>query len=187
VLLDTVIDLAAQRGGTADISLREAARHIGVSHNAPYRHFDDKGEMLASVGTEGFAALSAALRAAREEASTDEERFVGTGLAYLDFAREHRGHLTVMFGPEIAKSQTRELQEAANDTFQVLKEVARDAGVADTNQARKVGAVVWSFLHGLATLAANGQFPPSVGGSTRSLAELGLRSLFHSLRQSIAR
>jgi len=181
-LLDAVIELAAKRGATADITLREAARHTGVSHSAPYRHFNDKGAMLAEIANEGFLALAATLRAARAGLANPEERFVRTGIAYLRFAREHRGHLIVMFGPEITKGRTRALQEAANDAFQVLKELAADAGVADVSQARKIGTVVWSFLHGVSVLTDRGQVPPSVGATADDLAELGLRSLFRSFR-----
>ena len=181
-LLDTVIRLATERGGTADITLREAARHAGVSHSAPYRHFNDKAAMLAAIGNEGFLALAATLRAARAGLSNPEERFVRTGIAYLRFARERRGHLIVMFGPELTKSRTRALQRAANDAFQVLKELAADTGVADVDEARKIGTVVWSFLHGVAVLTDQKQVPLSVGATAEDLAELGLRSLYRSFR-----
>jgi AcrR family transcriptional regulator len=183
-LLDAVIELAAERGSTADITLREAARCTGVSHSAPYRHFEDKGVLLATIGAEGFATLAAALRAARTGVVDDEERFVRSGIAYLEFAREHRGYLTVMFGPEIAKSRTPALQEAANDAFQVLKEFAADVGVTDVRRARKIGSVVWSFVHGVAVLHGQGQVPPSVGATAEGLAELGLRALYRSFRSS---
>ena len=32
-----------------EFSLRELARRAGVSHNAPYKHFADKRELLAAV------------------------------------------------------------------------------------------------------------------------------------------
>jgi hypothetical protein len=31
-------------------SLREVARRVGVSHNAPYNHFADKRDLLAADG-----------------------------------------------------------------------------------------------------------------------------------------
>src|SRR3990172_728795 len=34
--------------GIAKLSLREAARLVGVSHNAPYRHFPDRESLLAA-------------------------------------------------------------------------------------------------------------------------------------------
>src|ERR1700736_6401701 len=40
-----------------EFSLRELARRAGVSHNAPYKHFADKRELLAAVSAAGFEAL----------------------------------------------------------------------------------------------------------------------------------
>ncbi|HEY6560166.1 MAG TPA: TetR/AcrR family transcriptional regulator [Polyangiaceae bacterium] len=186
-LLDTVLAMVVERGDAGDVTLREVARRAGVSHNAPYRHFDGKETLLAAVATEGFAQLSCALRAARSGVDDAEERFVRTGVAYLRFALDHWGHVAVMHGPGITKSQTRELQQAANDTFQVLKELAEDAGVVEVADARRCGVVVWSFVHGLAVLTTHRQVPPSVGGSPESTAELGLRSLYRSFSAGTAK
>ena len=41
-----------------DFSLRELARRAGVSHNAPYKHFADKRELLAAVSAAGFETLT---------------------------------------------------------------------------------------------------------------------------------
>src|SRR5205807_8179507 len=41
-----------------EFSLRELARRAGVSHNAPYKHFADKRELLAAVSAAGFEALT---------------------------------------------------------------------------------------------------------------------------------
>ena len=41
-----------------DFSLRELARRAGVSHNAPYKHFADKRELLAAVSAVGFEQLT---------------------------------------------------------------------------------------------------------------------------------
>jgi AcrR family transcriptional regulator len=38
-----------ERRGEASFSLREAARDVGVSANAAYRHFEDKSAVLAAV------------------------------------------------------------------------------------------------------------------------------------------
>src|SRR6202165_723000 len=40
-----------------EFSLRELARRAGVSHNAPYKHFADKRQLLAAVSAAGFEAL----------------------------------------------------------------------------------------------------------------------------------
>ena len=182
-LFDAVLVHVEEVGGTGQLTLREAARRAGVSHSAPYRHFPDKDALLAAVAAEGFAKLSAALRDARADALDNERRFIRTGLAYLRFALERRGFIAVMFGPEVAKSHTRVLQQNANDAFTVLQEMAADAGVIDGAEARRVGTVIWSFLHGLAILARQNQVPSSVAETTEGLATLGLRSLFRDFRR----
>src|SRR5664279_5896837 len=41
-----------------EFSLRDLARRAGVSHNAPYKHFADKRELLAAVSAAGFEMLT---------------------------------------------------------------------------------------------------------------------------------
>src|SRR4051795_4860464 len=53
-----------QETQSVEFSLRELARRAGVSHNAPYKHFADKRELLAAVSAAGFETL--ANRMARE-------------------------------------------------------------------------------------------------------------------------
>jgi AcrR family transcriptional regulator len=59
-LLDAAVSLIAEVGLKA-FTLREVARRAGVSHNAPYRHFQDKEELLAAVRTQGFRELTEAM------------------------------------------------------------------------------------------------------------------------------
>src|ERR1700681_1419981 len=53
-------------------SLRELARRAGVSHNAPYKHFADKRELLAAVSAAGFEMLTKHME--REIAGLDNAR-----------------------------------------------------------------------------------------------------------------
>jgi AcrR family transcriptional regulator len=183
-LLDTVLGMVAERGDAAEVTLREVARRAGVSHNAPYRHFADKEALLAAIATEGFEMLLATLRAAREDLKDDERRFVQTAQAYLRFAHAHRGHLPVMHGPGVHKGRTPELQKAANDCFQIMKDIAYDAADIDVVEARRLGTIGWALLYGLAMLTMNQQVPPSVAMTPEHLAELGARHLFRSFRAS---
>jgi AcrR family transcriptional regulator len=180
--VDTVLTMVAETGDARAVTLREVARRAGVSHNAPYRHFEDKEALLATVATDGFHMLAAALRAARADVDDAEERFVRTGLAYLEFAQKHRGYLALMHGPSVAKGRTAALQTAANDTFQIMKDVAYDARDVGVAEARRLGTVAWSFLYGLATLSSNRQVPSSVDASPERLVDIGLRHLFRSFR-----
>src|ERR1700688_3800949 len=67
-----------------EFSLRELARRAGVSHNAPYKHFADKRELLAAVSAAGFEALTK--RMAREMARLRDprEQLFGMLRTYID-------------------------------------------------------------------------------------------------------
>ena len=53
-LLDTALE-QLRAGSAEDLSLRALARAVGVSQTAPYRHFADKGELLAAMATRATA------------------------------------------------------------------------------------------------------------------------------------
>src|SRR5258707_12700070 len=59
-LLEAAIRLIAEVGPTA-FTLREVARRACVSHNAPYRHFRDRDDLMAAVAAQGFRELTEAM------------------------------------------------------------------------------------------------------------------------------
>ena len=61
VLLDAGVALIGEVGPQG-FTIREVARRAGVSHNAPYRHFRDKDELLEAIAAEGFDRLTIAMR-----------------------------------------------------------------------------------------------------------------------------
>src|SRR5436853_7916540 len=73
-----------QETQSLEFSLRELARRAGVSHNAPYKHFADKRELLAAVSAAGFETLTKHME--REIAGLDNarERLFAMLRAYLD-------------------------------------------------------------------------------------------------------
>src|SRR5262245_58545909 len=86
VLLRAAVAIA-ETDGVGAIGLREAARRAGVTHGAPYRHFQNQQALVAAVAEQGFRDLMAAVQAAQAEAGTDVLlRFHALGVAYLRFA-----------------------------------------------------------------------------------------------------
>src|ERR1700721_3531490 len=85
-LIHAALELIATKG-TAGFTFAEAARVAGVSPAAPYRHFRDRDELMASVALRGFeqfeAALARAWDAGRPEAFIALDRLRE---AYLEFA-----------------------------------------------------------------------------------------------------
>jgi AcrR family transcriptional regulator len=160
-LVDAALGLVA-RSGTGAVTLREVARHAGVSHAAPYRHFADKDALLAAVAAEGFRALGDEMVAAADAARGPRARFAATGIAYVGFATRHPSHYRVMFGGITASpaGADPDLQAAGHAAFQVLTDAIRacqEAGVVRGGPVEPLAIAAWSIVHGLAMLLLDGQ------------------------------
>ena len=156
-LLDATAKLVAREGAAA-VTIREVARLAGVSHNAPYRHFESLSALLAAVATEGFAAFRERLSQAVERAKPQQRRRA-LGQAYLDFALENPRLYLLMFGPELDRTAHPELKDAADAAFAVLTgETARSAA---KGAAYKEAIAAWAFVHGLAHLIIDKQIKRS--------------------------
>jgi len=146
-----------EKRGPAQVSLREVARVAGVSHNAPYRHFDSREALLAALAADGFEALGVAMEQAAE-GRTGFERLRALGIAYIAFARAQPAVYLLMFGPELVKDPFPALKAVAERSFEVLRQAIEAIVPVETRRAAVIGA--WALVHGLSHLIADHQFPP---------------------------
>lgn len=156
-LTSAALSLVAEKGPKG-FTLTEAARRAGVSAAAPYRHFADKAELLATVAEQGFRELHAELAAA--VASEPQARVIELGRAYVRWAIAHPDRYQVMFGAEISKADHPALAVAAEQAFgDLLDAITRcqEAGIVDGHDPRSVAAPLWSLVHGVASLAIGGE------------------------------
>lgn len=156
-LLDTAVEQLREVGAD-DLSLRALARAIGVSQTAPYRHFSDKGELLAAMATRGYRNLLTALQRAEAAAGRDPRRqLTQVAHAYVDYAADNPQLFKLMFGPAVQPAQRYpELRQASRDTFQLVQEILQrgvNQGLfhCDDDLAYLTNAG-WSSIYGLATL-----------------------------------
>jgi AcrR family transcriptional regulator len=187
-LIDTALAMVTEEGAW-NFTLREVARRAGVSHAAPYNHFEDKSALLAEVATLGFQSLREAMEAAaREQPRSARQALASVGAAYVRFGVEQPAHYRLMFGAELAdKERYPTLQEASDATFAVL------TGVLERGQASgqvRRGLVLdqaltaWSLVHGLTTLLID-QRASFLGAATREAERHALvagMALFDGLR-----
>jgi AcrR family transcriptional regulator len=152
-LLAAGLNLLEKRG-PAQVSLREAARVAGVSHNAPYRHFASREALLAAIAADGFEALAAAMERAAE-GTRGLERLRAIGMAYVAFARERPAVYLLMFGPELEKSAFPALKTAAERSYQILWQAIETVAPAERRREAAIGA--WALVHGLSHLIADRQ------------------------------
>ena len=159
-LLEAAIELIAETGPRG-FTLREAARRAGVSHNAPYRHFRDRDDLLAAVATDGFDRLTRAMARGSRQASPIN-RLRRSGLAYVDFALRWPQHFAAMFDAPWRQPDYPECAAAAHRCFQTLLGFVRDSQAPNqmpTGDPERLAYHAWSLVHGIAKLANAGQFP----------------------------
>src|SRR5688572_1162251 len=159
-LVNAALDLIASKG-PAGFTFAEAARQAGVSPAAPYRHFRDRDALMADVARRGFERFEKELAAAWDEGRPNlRQAFERVGKAYLGFARNEPAYFSAMFESGLSVSEHRELQEAGDRAFVVLRG-ACEALVAAMPVAKRPPALmmalhIWSLSHGIASLFARG-------------------------------
>ena len=134
-----------EKQGIAGLSLRVAATRVGVSHNAPYRHFQDRESLLAALAAEGFAALG---RALQEAVRVGGLRAMGE--VYVRFALERPQRFRLMFGGAVRIPQHAALRETAARVFEGLAQAL--APQIPGPAGRDASIAAWALVHGLAQL-----------------------------------
>jgi len=148
-----------RRRGASELSLRELAREVGVSHAAPRRHFADKQALLDALAEHGFERLGRELDASMGAAGDSLRAKLGAfARAYVDFATRHAALLDLMFAGKHRPDADR-VRAAANAAFAgplALFASAQRSGEIVGEDPERVGTVALATLQGLASLANNG-------------------------------
>jgi AcrR family transcriptional regulator len=145
--------------GADELSLRDLARQVGVSHSAPRRHFPDRQALLEALAEDGFARLGAELQHAVETAGPSfAARLRATASAYVRFATDDAALLELMFASK-HQTQSDALHESAERAFSVMLELIREgqaAGVLEQGEPERVGTLLFATVQGLAALVTSG-------------------------------
>jgi AcrR family transcriptional regulator len=156
---------------SVEFSLRELARRAGVSHNAPYKHFADKRELLAAVSTAGFELLTERMRKEITGQRAVRAQLFALWRAYIRHGVENPALYRLMFGGYLSSADDGRPaieQTAAEQTKALLTEVLVKGGLGRAipntarNERRIAGAILacWSLMHGLTMLLVDGLVGP---------------------------
>jgi AcrR family transcriptional regulator len=169
--------------GAQELSLRELARAIGVSHGAPRRHFPDRQALLDALAEAGFARLGTELRSAIDGAGEDfEPRLQAVATAYVRFATRDAALLELMFAGK-HRDQSGTLQAAGERSFGVMLELIDQGqleGALEPGEPERVGLVLFATIQGIAALVNGGMV------ETEQRDELVADAVGHFLRGSHA-
>ena len=191
-LIEAARRFIAERG-IGGFTLVDAARLVGVTPAALYRHFRGREALLEELAGRGFAELAARLARALTSRGTPLERFTRMGETYLAFAEEEPAYYAAIFetrggqGPGGVEAPTSPDHRAARPSpFDLLVEALQATftdgfgGVAP----RFIALEVWALAHGLATLSAAGHLPRGPGFPDKyELLRAGVLALVHGAAQ----
>lgn len=165
-LTSAATDLA-RRGGPEAVVLREAARQVGVSATAAYRHFANHDDLIHAVKERSQADLAAAMRAElatlppeTDRAAAAMARMRAIGRGYLTFALREPGLFRTAFcraegppqehpGDGMSESEAYRILTGALDDLV-------DCGVLDPGRRPFAEAAAWASVHGMAMLLLDG-------------------------------
>ncbi|WP_208248285.1 TetR/AcrR family transcriptional regulator [Rhizobium sp. T1470] len=151
-IVRAALDVLSESQST-EFSLRELARRAGVSHNAPYKHFADKRELLAAVSAVGFELLAKKMTDATKKLDSPRERLAAMARAYVCGGVNN---------PAIERT-------AANNMKAQIVDAICDGALgrlipntaANTRTIDGAILIFWSQMHGLTLLLVDGLVGPS--------------------------
>jgi AcrR family transcriptional regulator len=143
--------------GIESLSLREVARRLGVSHQAPYRHFPSRDHVLAEVIRRSFAEFAAALNAPPKTGNISADA-LAMGMAYVNFALSRPLQYRLIFGGALPDPERHgEMLQGARGAFGVLQtllaRIFTERGQPfDQEAINREALFIWSSLHGIVSL-----------------------------------
>ncbi|RDJ02970.1 TetR/AcrR family transcriptional regulator [Rhizobium grahamii] len=192
-IVNAALEVLSESQST-EFSLRELARRAGVSHNAPYKHFADKQELLAAVSAVGFEILAQRMADATEELDSPRERLAAMARAYVCGGVNNPALYRLMFGGYLTgqDSDRPAIERAAAYKMKALVVDAISQGALGrlipntaANERKIDGAILvfWSQMHGLTLLLVDRLVGP--GDAMRELSDSVLQGMLDGLANSI--
>jgi AcrR family transcriptional regulator len=186
-VIDTALAIIAECG-IDSLTMREIAQQIGVSRMAPYRHFENKAELLAVLAQEGFEGMYAAIQEAVAHTSNDPlARLQSIGVAYIAYAVARPVHYRVMFDASLSnRTIYPPLYQAALKNFDCLMDTidrCQQQGLIRTGDPKELAQINWSLVHGLSLLAIDRQFATMGAAPIHELAHTAMNAIIEGLKQ----
>ncbi|MEO0427710.1 MAG: TetR/AcrR family transcriptional regulator [Pseudomonadota bacterium] len=160
-LIEATRSLIAEKG-IAGVTIADAARAAGVSPAAPYRHFQNREELIAETAEAGFIRFADRLATAWNDGQPSPlSAFEALGRAYLAFAAEEPEFFAAMFHPSLVAAGGPK-GPAGHRAFDVLRRACAEllATMPASNRPpeqvpeQMMALHIWALSHGVASLFA---------------------------------
>lgn len=180
---------SVRENGPDGLALRDLARRVHVSHNAAYRHFADRDDLVAEVAGRVMGKIVDSMQARLAQVRTRDpvlrarRRLAATGRGYVDFAITEPGLFRLACASLSAVSSTIALP--GRDPLVLLGEALDDlVGVGFLTAAARIDAEItcWSAVHGFSVISIDGPLQ----GSTAKERTIALDRVLIAIDRSYA-
>jgi AcrR family transcriptional regulator len=168
--------------GIHGLSLRACAAHAGVSHAAPTHHFKSLRGLLTELAVIAYDQFTVALQTEYEHVIHEppRSRLQKVCQAYVGFSIKEPRLFELMFSSIPLDFENPRLISSSGEAYQQLVAIVHplfDAKKMDESQREQTEILVWSVVHGYASLLMNERERYGSGFSDTSkmtLPDLGL-------------
>lgn len=172
-------------GGEGAVTLRAVAKIVGVSHNAPYRHFKNRDALLAAVAQNDFISLTRTFRECATNLVRPDFALKAAVAALISYGRKHPARYRRLFSEPGLASAGGEMEAAALGAFQAFGELV------DQYKGASLEPIDTMMLTGLIYATLHGCIDLELGGRTREAKGLGdidttIELLFKLLERSFS-
>lgn len=161
-LVDAAIELSGE-GGPETVTVRAAARRVGVSSGAPFRHFSSRIALMTAVAEQAMVRFRAEIDAAQRRAAAGDAkaRLRALAHAFMHWALKNPTHFRIissrrMIDFDSSPALRKDFAEFRSLTLQLL---ARIRPEADAAELARLALVARAFVYGMARMKVDGQFP----------------------------
>ena len=153
-------------GGEDAVTLRAVAHACELSHNAPYKHFENRDALLAAVATADFVWLAAAFKSVRQNSAKPSAKLVKALKVVIDFSVHHPARYRLLFSDPAIAAQKGELEKAAFKAFAEFSVIVQQGQAGQTLpdvQNTMLAGLLFATTHGLIALQASGRMHAEKG------------------------
>ncbi len=141
-------------GGPNAVTLREVGKRAGVSHNAPYKHFAGKEDLLAAVAERELARQA---RGAGEQKAPPLKELRARMHSYIRWANTYPQRFKLTFGTWSGEHEgLGETAGAARAGLIDLVARAQQVGALPPGDPERLAYLFFALAHGAADLALGG-------------------------------
>lgn len=155
-LIDAALAIIDEHG-IEGLTLRGAAARVGVSHAAPAHHFRGLPDLLGCVCGVGFQQLAQHIQEYQKGKGDPHDRLVAVCEAYVDFAMNKPGLMSLMFNTDRNKVDKQGIGNFGQEAYGLLKDACTPfeplGRAPDSTET-----CIWSLVHGMAFLQIGGRF-----------------------------